>query len=292
MYPPSRVLFPYFRAISLFIKSSLVFLIILMSACGTVVPASSRTIKRPVPTPIDLFAPRVLTVGSYMHYIPQEFADPKTGQSIGFDIDMINALAQRMNLKVTLVNESFPSLLDDLVARQFDVVISAVVITPDSQKKVAFIPYLKSGESLLVSQGNPLHINGISDLCGHTVAAEDNAVEYNELMAANSTCQQQGQQPISLASKNNYSDMIHLLAAKNVDCVYLDLTQADYYMKLYPGQFEIAGSVINPGIEGIAMRLNDTSMQQSFQEAFNQLKTDGVYQTIAQRWGLTSSQLP
>ncbi len=54
--------------------------------------------------------------------------------------------------------------LDDLIAKRFDVVISAVTITPERQKQVAFAPYFNAGESLLVQTGNPKHITGTDDL--------------------------------------------------------------------------------------------------------------------------------
>jgi polar amino acid transport system substrate-binding protein len=289
MCPPSRVQAIYLSVI----KICFAVLILAVSACGYTTPASPATAitKQSVPAPIDLFAPHTLTVGMYGDYLPQEFVDSRTGQLTGFDVDMINALAQRMNLKASFVNESFSSLLDDLVAKNFDVVISAVVITADLQKKVTFIPYLKSGEALLVSQENPPHVHGVGDLCGRSIAVKENSVEYNELAVASSTCQQQGQQAISLIVKDKYQDLIDLLSAKSVIGAYIDLSQANYYLKLYPAHFVIAGSVINPGIEGIAIRLNDPSMLHSFQAAFQLLKNDGTYQSLLQRWGLSNSGL-
>ncbi len=66
---------------------------------------------------------------------------------------------------------------DDLVAKRFDVVISAVTIAPERQKQVAFAPYFNAGESLLVQTGNPKHITGTDDLCGLAVGVEEGTVE-------------------------------------------------------------------------------------------------------------------
>ena len=44
-------------------------------------------------------------------------------------------------------------------------------INPERSQVVDFIPYLRVGDQLLVAKGNPLHLTGLADLCGHRLAA-------------------------------------------------------------------------------------------------------------------------
>lgn len=270
--------------------------LVMMSACSsTSVPNLSKSItpvpsSSPIPVLNDLLVPHTLTVGSYMNYLPQEFQDPTTNRSTGFDIDIMDALALRLNLHISWVNEDYSLLLKDLINQQFDAVISAVVITPDLQKKVSFIPYLRSGEALLVSQNNPLHVTGIRSLCGLSVATKLDSAEYDELEVVNDTCQRHGQKGLSLITKTNYADLVQLLKTHMVNVIYLDLSQAAYYMHLFPDQFAVAGSTINPTIEGIAVRLDNASLFHALQIALDQLRRDGTYDRIARQWGLTSSE--
>src|SRR5579884_1304029 len=118
--------------------ASVVVFPLLLAACGS----GSTT---PSATP-DLMTPGVLTIGSDTTYPPQEYIDPTTNKAVGFDIDLITAIAQRMGLQTKIVSTSFDTILADLAARRFDAVISAVTITPDRQKQADFIPYLTRSE--------------------------------------------------------------------------------------------------------------------------------------------------
>ena len=116
---------------------------LLLAACGS----SSGTGAAPTPNPATptvappsaLVTPGTLTVGSDTTYPPQEFIDTATNKAMGFDVDLITAIAQRMGLKANIVTTKFDTIIDDLSNKRFDVVISAVTINPDRQKKADFI---------------------------------------------------------------------------------------------------------------------------------------------------------
>ena len=63
--------------------------------------------------------------------------------------------------------------------------------------------------------------------------------------------------------------VIQLLVNKRVDATYQDSPVTDYYIKQNPGQFDIGGTVVNAGLEGIAVRKGDTSMFNAIQTTFN-----------------------
>ncbi len=273
----------------------LVVLSLLLAACGT----STTTVTSPpsnpatpaVAAPNDLITPGVLTVGSDTTYAPQEFIDPATNKATGFDIDLITAIAQRMGLQAKIVTTKFDTIIDDLVAKRFDVVISAITITSERQKKVDFLPYFNAGESLLVQNGNPKNIKSTADLCGLPVGVQTGTVEQDDLNTASKACKSAGKPEIKLIVLQDQTAVIQLLVNKRVDATYQDSPVTDYYNKLNPGQFVVGGSVVNAAPEGIVIRKGDTSMFNAVQTAFNQLKADGTYHKIVLRWGVTSEEL-
>src|SRR5581483_3203203 len=140
----------------------------LVVACnGALPPSTSRNGVTPTtvqsPTVLgELITPGVLTVGSYTNYLPQEYINPATHQTTGFDIELIKAMAQRMNLQTKIV------------------------------------PYFKGGESLLVRKGNPKNIKSLADLCGQTVGVRENSFEQDDLNAASKMCRDHGKPAITL----------------------------------------------------------------------------------------------
>jgi len=270
----------------------LVLLAMLLAACGGTSTGSSAPTPNPqtptVAPPTDLITPGTLTVGSDTTYPPQEYIDTATGQAKGFDVDLITAIAGRMGLKANVVTTKFDTIIDDLAAKRFDVVISAVSVTPDRQKKVDFVPYFNAGESLLVQTGNPLNIKSTADLCGKEVGVQTGTIEQDDLKTASAACVKAGKPAISVTVLQDQTAVVQLLANHRVVATYQDSPVTDYYNKLNPGQFTVGGSVVNAGLEGIVVRKGDTSMFNAIQTTFNQLKADGTYHSLIEKWGLTS----
>ena len=172
-------------SLAMLLLGSMIVLSLLLAACGSSSPTTSPTGSNPTSnpatstatSPTDLITPGVLTVGSDTTYPPQEYIDSSTNQPVGFDVDLITAIAQRMGLKANIVTTKFDTIIDDLAAKRFDVIISAISITPDRQKQADFVPYLNAGESLLVQKGNPKNIQSTDDLCGLSVGVQDGTIE-------------------------------------------------------------------------------------------------------------------
>src|SRR5713226_2376551 len=101
---------------------------ILLAACGSSTGSATPTSNAlpcstqantgaPTPTPYpptasltapkDLITAGTLKVGSDTTYPPQEFIDTATGNAIGFDVDLITAMAQKLGLKAKVVTANF-----------------------------------------------------------------------------------------------------------------------------------------------------------------------------------------
>ena len=270
---------------------------LLLSACGSNSTTTSGSGSTPSPAtttvaaPNDLITPGTLTVGSDTTYPPQEYIDTATNQATGFDVDLITAIGKQMGLQTKVVTTSFDTIINSLVAKRFDAVISAVSITPDRQKKVDFVPYFNAGESLLVKIGNPMNIKSTTDLCGKMVGVQNGTIEQTDLNTANAACKNAGKPAIQITALTNQTDVIQLLASGRVVATYQDSPVTDYFNKQHPGQFAVGGSVVNAGLEGIVVRKGDTSMFNAVQTAFNELKANGTYNSLIQKWGLTNEAI-
>src|SRR6266581_194891 len=279
----------------LVVAGLMVVLCLLLAACGNNTTTGGVPTPNPatptVAPPNDLITPGVLTVGSDTTYPPQEYIDTTTNKAAGFDIDLITAVAQRMGLQAKIVTDKFAPIFDDLAAKRFDVVMSAVSVTPERQKKVDFVPYFSAGESLLVQKGNPHNIKSTADLCGLLVGVQNGTIEQSDLNTANKTCLSNGKPAIKLTVLQDQTAVLQLMVNHRVDAIFQDSPVTDLYVKQNPGQFEVGGSVIAAGPEGIVIRKGDTSMFNAVQTAYNQLKADGTYHRLILKWGLISEEL-
>nr|BBH94124.1 hypothetical protein KTA_23230 [Thermogemmatispora argillosa] len=265
-------------------------LALILAACGGSSAPSSGG-GNATSNKYGLITPGVLTVGSDTTYPPQEFIDPATNQPKGFDIDLITEIARRLGLQTRIVTDGFDTIFDDLAAHRFDLVISAVTINPDRQKKFEFIPYFNAGESLLVEKGNPLHITSVDQLCGQNVGVQTGTVEQTDLQTASENCTKAGKPPIHLTVLNDQTEVVQLLANHRVVATYQDSPVTDYYLKQNPGKFEVGGSVVNAAPEGIMFRKGDTALYNAVKSAFDAMRSDGTYKQLIDKWGLTSGAI-
>jgi polar amino acid transport system substrate-binding protein len=219
-------------ALAVLLLLTMVVLSLLLAACGsggtTPPPGGSNPTGNPAPSTLT---PGVLTVGSDTTYPSQEYIDPTTHKAAGFDVDLITAIAQHLGLQAHIVTTRFDTIIDDLVAKHFDVVISAVSITPERQKKVDFVPYLTAGESLLVRKGNPKHINSTDDLCGLAVGVQNGTIEQGVLQSSSDNCQEQDRPAITVIGLQDQTAVMGLLADNRVVATYQDSPVTDYYIK-------------------------------------------------------------
>lgn len=109
-------------------------------------------------------------VGINSSYAPFESVDDH-GRLSGFDIDLVNAWARTQGLTVKFVNLPWPSLLAALESGRVDMIVSAVAVTPERQKRFDFSrPYYHEPQVLLLPattrREDPRQLGAIGVLSG------------------------------------------------------------------------------------------------------------------------------
>ncbi|GMA14817.1 ABC transporter substrate-binding protein [Deinococcus metallilatus] len=94
----------------------------------------------------------------------------KGNQLTGFEVDLANALAQQLGLKVQWVTQPFDNLLIGLNQDRYDFVIASHGITPERQKAVDFAnPHYCTGGAIVTHPGGPMTAAALK---GKTVAVQ------------------------------------------------------------------------------------------------------------------------
>ena len=113
-----------------------------LSGCGTDTPPESPALDR-IAQSGEL---RVCSTGDYR---PLTHLDG--GRWSGIDVDMAGDLAAELGARVTMVETTWSTLLDDVVAGRCEIAVGGVSITPDRAERAAFtVPYLRDGKSPIV----------------------------------------------------------------------------------------------------------------------------------------------
>jgi polar amino acid transport system substrate-binding protein len=113
----------------------------------------------------------VVVVGSNAEYPPFEYVD-EAGNIVGFDIELIGAIAEEAGFEFELVNTRWDGIFVALANGEFDAVISAATITAERAETVNFSdPYFNAGQMITV-RADDSSISTPEDLAGKRVGVQ------------------------------------------------------------------------------------------------------------------------
>lgn len=221
----------------------------------------------------ELITDGTLTVGTDTPYPPFEFG--KAPDYDGFNIDMVNAIAEKLDLETDFQDTAFDTIFTDVAQGKFDMVASASTITPEREKVVAFSdPYYSAQQALLVPDGSD--IATVEDLAGLTVAAQDGTTgkSYAEDETDASTVQGYPNGPAAIAA----------LKGGQVDATIIDQPVAQDAIDKGQTGFEVATTIPTGELYGLAMSKNSPELLKAVNGALADLKKDGGLDEIYQKW--------
>ncbi|QLI80746.1 basic amino acid ABC transporter substrate-binding protein [Chitinibacter fontanus] len=115
-------------------------------------------------------AERVYSVGTDATFAPFESLN-NNKEVVGFDADLIKAIAQKSGLKIKLVNTPWEGLFAGLNTGDRDIVIAAVTITPERKASMDFSePYFEAKQLIIVRDGSK--VAKLADLKGKKVGVQ------------------------------------------------------------------------------------------------------------------------
>jgi polar amino acid transport system substrate-binding protein len=221
---------------------------------------------------LGVLTPGTLTIGSDIPYPP--FEQGKPPDYTGFDVDLMDAIAQKLNLQPKWVDTAFGTIFADEQAGKFDIVASSTTITPARSKKVTFSkPYFDADQSLMVQKGSDLQ--STSDITSDTAIAVQEGTTGQDYAEKKTDAQVQAFPAIGTA--------FNALQAGQVDGVINDFAVSAFALKKYP-QLDVVQTISTDEHYGFPMQKSNTALQNAVNGALTDLIADGTYQKIYMKW--------
>jgi polar amino acid transport system substrate-binding protein len=238
-------------------------------------------------------APAVLRVASDISYAPLEFYPAKGKTVEGFDYDLAQALGKRMGETVDFRNHDFASLIPDLRAGKFDLVLSSMSDTREREKNVDFIDYFLSGSGILTKAGNPAHLWDLSTLCGHVIDVEKGTSQEAALTKQQAACKGVGLGEITIVEAPSDEAALQLFLAGKSEAHVSDYPVVAYLARTLGGgrSFAVIGHQFGIVPFGIAVAKRNAPLRERVQRALAEVIRDGTYDALLKRWGLEQGAL-
>jgi polar amino acid transport system substrate-binding protein len=223
-------------------------------------------------------AAKVYVVGTDAAYAPFESQNEK-GEIVGFDIDVVAAVAQKAGLQVKFVNTPWEGIFNALAQGDRDLLVSSITITEPRRQTMDFTaPYFDARQLIAVKSASkvarfddlkPLKVGVQTGTTGDEVVKKLQGDNSPNIKRFEST-------PLALKE----------LEAGGVDAVVADNGVVVNYVKNNAaGKFR---TVSDPGFVpeqyGIAVKKGNTALLARLNEGLAGIKADGTYDKLVARY--------
>jgi len=205
-----------------------------------------------------------------------------SNKMVGFDIEMAAYIAQKLDMQLEIVNMEFGALIPALGAGKIDMIASGISITEERAKKVLFSEsYYDGGIAVLVRGSVPEtgntsgKLNTVDDLKDKKIGVLLGGIhdEYAHQTYPNATVMQY----------KSPSDLILAVKTNKIDAAFfaheslLEMMRSDQ-------ELAILGENLYRIPMGMGFNQNNDRLREQFNEFLKQIKANGVYDDMADRW--------
>ncbi len=237
--------------------------------------------------PEDIKSTGKLVVGVNIPYAPNEFKDGN-GKIVGFDVDLMNAVASTMGLTADFREADFAKIIPSIQQGTFNVGMSSFTDTKEREASVDFVDYFTAGIQWAQKPGAGIDPN---NACGKKVAVQATTTEEtDELPAKSKKCVDAGKPEIQIVKFDSQDAATNAVILGQVDAMSADSPVTAYAIKQSNGKLEAAGDIFEAAPYGWPIK-KGSPLAQSMLKALEHLIASGDYKSIATNWGVEKGMI-
>jgi polar amino acid transport system substrate-binding protein len=206
-----------------------------------------------------------------------------SGELTGFDIEIAKALCEKMKVECEFVTQDWDGIIPALLAGKYDAIVASMSITDERKQQVDFTnKYYNTPPAIAVPKDSALTAATPEALQGKMLGAQSSTTHANY-----------AQEKLTGAEVKLYptADEYKLdLQNGRLDAAIDDVVVLDQWIKSDAGACcRILGTltpdpVINGQGAGIAIRKEDQDLKALFNKAIEEIRADGTYQKINDKY--------
>ena len=206
-------------------------------------------------------------------------ADPaRPDQVVGFDVEIAELIARRLNRQATFLNVTYTSIDQSIDRGDADIGLSGIEDTPARRATMApTVPYYKFREVLSVRDADASRFRTLADLRGRRVGTLGGTIAYEILLRA--------ERDFAIEAVS-YDDDVHPytdLVIGRVDAVLLDHVLAER-RRLTTSGFTIQPESVAAGHYVGVLAARNAPLRDSVNEILRSAMRDGSLERIFRKW--------
>ena len=216
-------------------------------------------------------------------YPPLNFKDPKTGQSVGWEYDVFNEVAKRLNAKVDWKLTSWDTMIEAVRKGQFDVGMDGITIKTDRKKQVDFSDSYMLSEQFMMVRTNEKRFTDAKGFKANPkllVGAQSGTTNFYtavyEVLDGN-------EKNPRIKLYETFGLSMQALKVGDVDTVLTDGVSSQGYVKAYPDLYKVVGKPMGREEFGFIYK-KGSDLVKPVNAALKHMKADGTLKKFDQKW--------
>ena len=211
-------------------------------------------------------------------YPPMEFQDDD-GKIIGLDVDLARELAKILKVNLEFIVMPWDGILAGLQSNRYDIIMSAMNITPERSQQVNFVPYIMMGQVFVSKKPSKLYKNE-KDLAGKVIAVQADTTSFTAVEGF----QKAGIKIKEIKAFKGATEAFSALKSNQAEVIVIDEAVGLYYSGLDQKTFQVSGEAMKPEPIGIAVKKSDTKLLKALEAATKTIKANGTFAKIYKQW--------
>ncbi|MDF2632408.1 MAG: amino acid transporter substrate-binding protein, partial [Caproiciproducens sp.] len=225
-----------------------------------------------------------LVLGLDNSFPPMGFVDPKTGELVGFDIDVAREACKRLKIELKTQPIDWENKTAELNNGNIDCLWNGFSKTAERDKEFNLsIPYMKNEQIILIKTDAPY--KSLADLSGKTIGVQSDS-SAEAALNSNDTFKKTLKSVVQI---DNYSKAVLELQNGTIDAIAIDEVVARYYLTNNPNAYKVlqdSGKDASLATEDyvIGFRKADNALKVKIEGVLKEMAADGTLTTISKKW--------
>ncbi|WP_282786208.1 MULTISPECIES: ABC transporter substrate-binding protein [unclassified Nocardia] len=285
----------FFRGRALRAACALAGGVLVLTACSNTESSGPEVAKVEGISKVDAIAAQLpediknsgkLIVGVNVPYAPNEFKDPATGEIIGFDVDLMDAIAQVLGVTAEYQESDFEKIIPSIEVGTYNLGMSSFTDNKEREQTADFVTYFNAGSQWARQVGSDVDPE---NACGKRVAVQRTTVQdTDEIPERSAKCIAEGKPEIVKVAYDEQSAAATALVQGQVDAMSADSPVTAYAIKEANRDakvIEAAGPIFDSAPYGWPVK-KGSPLAPVLQQAMQYLIDNGQYRQIAENWGV------
>ncbi|MCO4317137.1 ABC transporter substrate-binding protein [Phyllobacterium sp. 21LDTY02-6] len=233
-----------------------------------------------------------IVIATMPNYPPITFKDPATNELQGFDIDLGEAIAKELGVKVEWQEIAFAQMLPSLQTGRVDLAMAGMSDKKARQETADFVDYMMSGAQFYTSKALSEEIKTVDDLCGKSVGASRSTDWPAQITAWSETnCVAKGKAAINVIGTEGSADARTQIKSGRLQAAAQGNETLPYNQKLEPDTYVAIGTAFSQSLAGIPVLKTETELRDAVKSALDKLQANGTYDQLLDKYGLKANKL-